>query len=197
MFAPSVARNADALLNTIGPFVPQGGQALEIASGTGEHIVRYAAQFPDTNWQPSDIAPDRLSSIRRWIDHCGLSNVSAPLVLDSAEANWSDHNSGYDLILLANLLHLISKREAETVIAESFRALNPGGNMFIYGPFLRAESFASEADERFHASLVASDPEIGYKSLEYVQAIQSELGFHPIEPLKMPANNLVLVARKI
>ena len=43
--------------------VPETGKALELASGTGEHVVRMAGAFPGLTWQPSDIDPTRITSI--------------------------------------------------------------------------------------------------------------------------------------
>ena len=35
---------------------PERGSALEIASGTGQHVVWFAAGLPDWHWQPTDAA---------------------------------------------------------------------------------------------------------------------------------------------
>ncbi|MBL4646014.1 MAG: methyltransferase [Hyphomicrobiales bacterium] len=197
LYAPAASRNADALLGAIETFVPAAGRALEIASGTGEHIVRYASKFPDVSWQPTDIDDERLISIQSWADHSGCENIRAPMMLDATKAGWADGQNGFDLILLSNLLHLISQQKAEILMSEAARALAPGGVFFVYGPFLRGEEFASEGDEKFHHSLKAADPQIGYKPFQNVQEFMENQGLRLIDPIKMPANNLVLAARKI
>ena len=52
--SPSVARNRDPILSLLRRFLPQIGTVLEIASGTGEHGVHFAAAFPRLQWQPTD-----------------------------------------------------------------------------------------------------------------------------------------------
>ena len=194
--APSAVRNIAPILEVVTAFVPPSGRALEIASGTGEHIVRYAAEFPRVFWQPTDVDPTRISSIRIRVDQAGFSNLADPVLMDATAPGWADKLPPQDLIILVNLLHLISAPEANALIAEACRALAPGGALLIYGPFLRDNHFASPGDESFHKALRAQDPEIGYKSFQDIQSRQSDGGLVPEPVIEMPANNLILTARK-
>ncbi len=195
--APSAARNRAPILDAVARFAPARGRALELASGTGEHMVALARRLPGLEWQPSDVDPEQRASIRAWLAHAGLSDsVNPPIHLDATAPGWGARLAPRALILLINLLHLISAPEAETLIAEAARALAPGGVFLIYGPFLRGTEFASEGDRRFHESLRAQDPEIGYKPVEWVRDAQCAAGLHPLPPVDMPANNLILPARK-
>jgi SAM-dependent methyltransferase len=193
MFAPSTARNAAAILEVLQRIAPRAGTALEIASGTGEHILLFAEAMPGLVWQPSEVDDTRITSIRAWTRDC--SNILDPIKLDATVAGWSQRLDPPSLIFLSNLLHLISETEARTLVLEAARALSPGGTFLIYGPFRRGAEFASEGDQRFHADLSAQDPAIGYKAFETVQAWQSEGGLHDRSVTEMPANNLILAAR--
>ncbi len=194
MHAPSAARNVEAILDVILKLAPKKGTALEIASGTGEHMVRFAQAMPDLVWQPTDVDDNRLASIQAW--NTGLPNVLRPLLLDATRSGWSRDMIPVDLVYLSNLLHLISHEEAAVLVKEAGDALAPDGVLLIYGPFRRGQAFASEADRRFHADLTAQDPAIGYKSLETVQAWQSNAGLTGLTVTEMPANNLILAAWK-
>lgn len=196
LHAPSAARNVAAIVDAISAFVPDEGTALEIASGTGQHVVRYAEAFPNIVWQPTDIDTDRLKSIAIWTLDSDLSNIQKPELLNATSDSWSPTWLGQNLIILSNLLHLISEREAMNVITQSAKALASGGVSLIYGPFLRGADFASEGDQKFHESLQFKDSEIGYKSYQFVQNAQTDSGLIPLEPIPMPSSNLLLVARK-
>lgn len=196
LYAPSASRNIEAIVQAIREFVPANGTALEIASGTGEHIVRHAAAFPNVTWQPTDIASDRLVSIAAWINDVNLPNILAPKQLDAASTGWASQWSGQDLIIISNLLHLISVDEARNIISQSAQALNPGGVFLIYGPFLRGTDFASDADRSFDDSLRNQDAEIGYKSFQSIQNVQIDAGLTLLDPTDMPSNNLLLAAQK-
>ena len=196
LHAPSAARNVDAIVQAIRAFVPANGTALEIASGTGEHIVRHAAAYPNMIWQPTDIAEDRLESIAAWIKDVDLPNILKPKQLDATSTDWGSQWFGQDLIIVSNLLHLISEDEARNIISQSARALNPGGVFLIYGPFLRGTNFASDADRTFNDSLRNQDAEIGYKSFQSIQNAQIDAGLTLLVVTEMPSNNLLLAAQK-
>lgn len=196
LHAPSAVRNVGAIVEALASIDPQNGKALEIASGTGEHMLRFASDFPALEWQPTDIDPARLASIKAWCEAAGLTNVKPPILLDASVEGWAKNMAGHSLIFLSNLLHLISEKEASTVISEAAKALAPDGVFVIYGPFLRGKSFASSADQRFDESLRASAPDIGYKSYESIQHHQDKAGLSPLAPIHMPANNLMLIARQ-
>jgi len=196
LHAPSAARNVGAIVEAIAAVMPASGKALEIASGTGEHVVRYAAAFSGLDWQPSDIDADRLNSISAWSAETGLPNILPPQMLDATKTGWAVQQPPQNVVILSNLLHLISMGEAAAVIAESAQALAPDGVFLIYGPFLRGATFASAADQRFDQSLRGKDPDIGYKSYQTVQDVQGQAGLLPLERIEMPSNNLLLAARK-
>ena len=196
LHAPSARRNRDAILAAIDAFMPERGKALEIASGTGEHVVHYAAGFPAVDWQPTDVEVARLDSIAAWSAEAGLANILPPKMLDATVEGWAADYAGQDVIILSNLLHLISEREAQTLISQSAHALAFGGVLLLYGPFLRGEDFASESDREFHESLRNGDAEIGYKSFQDIQSMQKRAGLVPLDPIEMPSNNLLLAARR-
>jgi len=197
LHAPSAARNADAILGVMKTLAPTSGRALEIASGTGQHVVQLAQNFANITWQPSDVDDARLRSIENWISHTGVTNVASPIALDATRDGWHEHHQGVDLIILVNLLHLITAPQANTLIANAARALAPGGVFVVYGPFLRGEDFASPGDAKFHASLVAQNPDIGYKSDQSVRAMLETGGLNVRPEIDMPANNLVFATHNL
>ena len=193
--APSARRNAAPILEVLQAHAPATGRALEIASGTGQHSAAFAAAFPGLDWQPSDLAPENITSIAAWRAASGSANLRAPILLDACAAGWAQEHGPRDLILAVNLLHLVSEAEASTLIAEAARALAPGGLLALYGPFRRDDGFASAGDADFHARLTAQDPATGYKPLAWVLSELRRAGLSADTPVAMPANNLMLLAR--
>ncbi len=61
---------------------------------------------------------------------------------------------------------------------------------------MRGGELTSQGDERFHESLVSTDPEIGYKDDFDVIDWAMDAGLDVAHVLEMPANNLSLVFRK-
>lgn len=192
MSAPSALRNREVIAQALQRLAPQDGRALEIASGTGEHVIHLAAVMPDIEWHPTDLDAQRLASIKAWVEAEGLPNILPPQHLDAAQSGWAQRHGPFDVILIVNLLHLISDSEAGVTLNEIGQALATGGVAFIYGPFLRDGIATSEGDATFDASLRAQDPLIGYKDVARVSAQLQAAGLTLVERLEMPANNLML-----
>lgn len=195
MHAPAAARNAAALSELISRHAPMSGNALEIASGTGQHIVQFAKKMPRLNWHPSEVDPDRMASISAYRSDQGSDNLFPPVTLNATDEGWGTRSGPWDLIVLINLLHLISTPKAKTVIVEAVSALRSGGRFLLYGPFMRSGSLTSDGDARFHAQLNAADPQVGYKNDADVHAWLTEAGVTDISTEEMPANNLAFIAR--
>lgn len=192
--APSAARNQAPILTVLADVLPARGTALEIASGSGQHVAAFARAFPGLVWQPSDANPDTLPSIRAWAGDA--ENIRAPIVLNACVAGWADDLAGQDAICLTNLLHLISTPEAEELLTGVARALAPSGVFCLYGPFRRGGALVSAGDLAFDASLRAQDPEIGYKDIDWVRGVLRDAGLASRDPVEMPASNLMLIARR-
>lgn len=63
MNAPAAERNKDPILSVLKSRVKSDrhGNALEISSGTGQHVVHFANALPNITWQPSEFDGHSLS----------------------------------------------------------------------------------------------------------------------------------------
>ena len=196
LFAPSAGRNSAPIVNLIKRIAPEPGNALEIASGTGQHIVQLALSLPNIIWSPSDVEGERLKSISAWVESENLLNIKPPIYLDATETGWAKSLPKSNFILLVNLLHLISWDETETLISELSIALKTKGIALVYGPFMRNGQLISEGDKNFHTSLIQTDPDIGYKNDLEMLTLFSNSGLVHLETVEMPANNAAFVLQK-
>ena len=194
--APSALRNADPIVELVREIAIKPGNALEIASGSGQHVVKLAAALPLLNWQPSDVDETRIKSIRCWSNDHHLTNLNPPCLLDATKEGWAEEHYGQDLILLVNLLHLISIEETKILVNEVSKALAPKGVSIIYGPFMRSGELISKGDLEFHHSLINTDPDLGYKNDLDMLNLFGEAGLVHLSTNKMPANNLAFITQK-
>ncbi|MEM9498194.1 MAG: DUF938 domain-containing protein [Pseudomonadota bacterium] len=195
MYAPAAERNAEALLDVMRRHAPQDGRALELASGTGQHVAQFARALPGLTWQPSDMDAERLGSIEAWRRTSACDNMHPAIMLDATAPGWGARHGGQALVLVINLLHLITKAQAQTLVSEAATALAPEGRLMIYGPFLRQGQPVSAGDRAFDAQLRTLDPDIGYKSDNDIEQQMKEAGFDHVDCIEMPANNLVFLAQ--
>jgi SAM-dependent methyltransferase len=195
--APSATRNAEVIRDVLRSVAPSTGRALELASGTGQHVALLAQALPGLDWQPTDRDPGNLASIDAWAAWSGAVNLRRARVLDAGAPGWGAANGPVALVQAVNLLHLVPVAVARTVVAEAAQALAPGGLLAIYGPFLRDGRTTSDGDAAFDASLRAQDPTIGYKDAAVVLGWMAAAGLVPRAPVAMPTNNLFLLADRL
>ncbi|WP_282062817.1 DUF938 domain-containing protein [Roseobacter litoralis] len=194
LHAPAAGRNAQALGDLLHDHAPETGHALEIASGTGQHIIHFAQRFPGLIWHPSEVDTERIASISAYAREAGLPNLRTPRHLDVTRADWADAVDGKQLVVLINLLHLIDDAAAQMAAAGALAALVPGGRFVLYGPFKRNGALISDGDARFHHQLSTADPHIGYKNDANVEHWLTCAGATSVTRVEMPANNLAFIA---
>jgi SAM-dependent methyltransferase len=191
--APAAERNKGPILEVLRRVLPSSGLALEIASGTGQHVVHFARALPGLRWQPSEIDPWLRRSIAAWIAAERLANVAAPIELDVERLPWP--LAAADAVLAINLIHIAPWPATEALTEGARRVLPPGGVLFLYGPFRRRGAHTAPSNERFDAELRAQDPRWGVRDMETVVALAAGAGFALEETVAMPANNCSLVLR--
>jgi len=192
--APAAERNREPILSVLRRVLPASGQVLEIASGTGQHIVHFAAALPGLTWQPSDPDEAARESIAAWTAHAGLANVRAPLALDVLQAPWGVDAA--QAVVCINMIHIAPWAAAQALFAGAGRLLAPGGVLFLYGPYRRGGAHTAPSNAAFDAQLRAADPAWGVRDLEDVAALGEAAGLALEEVVPMPANNFSLVFRR-
>jgi len=191
LHAPAAGRNRVPIADLMEGWLPPSGQVLELASGTGEHVVYFAARFPGLTWLPSDPDPRHRLSIEAYRRAEGGANLKAPLDIDVTAPGWPLAGP-LDAMVCCNMIHIAPWAAAEGLFAGAARHLRPGGAIFLYGPFRQAGVVTAPSNEAFDASLRARNPDWGLRDLEVVAALAAGLGFAAPQVEAMPANNLSL-----
>ncbi|MBC9205989.1 DUF938 domain-containing protein [Roseomonas aerophila] len=190
--APAAARNRDPILQALKPHLPPSGLVLEVASGTGEHILHLAQALPGLRWQPTEPQPEGRASIDAWA--AGLPNVLPALPLDAAGDDWPVLRA--DVVLCINMIHIAPWAAAEGLFAGAARLLGPGGLLALYGPYHRKGQKLEPGNAAFDAELRQRDPAWGLREVGEVAALAGRCGFGAPEVVEMPANNLMLLFRR-
>ena len=123
--APATIRNRDPILEVLRGLLPPMGSVLEIASGSGEHIIYFAPRLPLLDWQPSDVDPASLESVKAWAATVKTCNLKEPILLDAGLTDWPV--SEVDAILCTNLLHISPWSTTLGLLRGASEKLSAGG----------------------------------------------------------------------
>ena len=137
-------------------YPPIASVILEVASGSGEHIVHFARNFPALVFQPSDPDADARLSVAAWVKATGVTNVRAPIALDALHSVWPIASA--DGIIYINMSH-ISPWEATVGLIKGAAAMLPSRSpLYLYGPYIREGIVSAPRNEAFHRSLRDRNP---------------------------------------
>ncbi|NOX74908.1 MAG: DUF938 domain-containing protein [Alphaproteobacteria bacterium] len=195
-----VEKNAKPVIDGLSPFL-RGvkGAALEIGSGTGQHIVRFARAFPDLDWTPSEPDAFHRYSIDAWRKHEG--NTTNPAIEIDAAADWAAQTAvraiaPLSLILNLNVIHISPFSVACGIVNGAGAALREGGLLAFYGPFRENGLHTGVGNATFDARLRADNPDWGLRDVAEITALGDAVGLTRIALLNMPANNRILILQK-
>jgi hypothetical protein len=187
-------RNKDPILTVLESVLPASGSALEIASGTGQHVCFFAAQLPDIRWQPTEPEAAHLEAIATRIRESGLTNIEAPIALDVHEPRWPVA-AYYDAIICINMVHIAPWSATNALCIGAARHLRTGGKLVLYGPYLE-QGAAVQSNLDFDSTLKRRNQDWGLRELEDVTRTAALHGLPRQQIVRMPANNLAVVFAK-
>ena len=186
-------RNKQPILDELSRLLPKQGRVLEIAAGTGQHVVHFAAALPGLSFLPTDPDTSSLASIAARRSASGLGNVEAPRRLDVLDPAW-DLGAEFDAVICINMIHISAPETTPALFAGARRVLRLEGPalLVLYGPFREAGAHTAPSNAAFDAWLRSRDPRWGVRDLDDVRAIAAASGFAPRHVARLPANNLLV-----
>ncbi|MEM1052905.1 MAG: DUF938 domain-containing protein [Pseudomonadota bacterium] len=200
--APATLRNREAIAAVLSEELPSKGTVLEVASGSGEHAVYFAQAFPQLIWQPSDMEGDALDSIRAYTHEYKGKNIRDVIELDAQLPKAWSIPSQIAAALCINMLHISAYASCTGLFAGTARAAaqsssGSGFPLILYGPFFEQGVEPAESNLAFDLSLKARNPKWGIRYVEEIDSTARTYGFERRGHHEMPANNLMLVYRKM
>jgi hypothetical protein len=195
--SPAAERNKAAILAALQGLLPAQGRMLELAAGSGQHAVHFAAGLPGWQWQPTDPSPEALASVQAWSALHPAPGLLPARQLDVLQQPWPlADQAGFDAMFCANMLHIAPWACCSSLMQGAAQWLHAGGLLITYGPYFVQGEPASPGNTAFDADLRARNPAWGIRWLHAVQQAARDAGLQWVQRLAMPANNQLLVFQR-
>ena len=193
-FSSAAERNRQPILDQLQHLIPPTGSVLEIGSGTGQHAEFFAEKLPGLLWQPSDRA-ENLPGLEARFSAQGPKNILPPLKLDVIRDKWPDAH--FDAAFSANTAHIMHWEAVVAMFTGVAASLVTGARFCLYGPFNINARFTSQSNANFDAHLRAEDPKMGIRDMAEIESLANLHNMLLEQKLVMPANNFILVFKKL
>jgi hypothetical protein len=190
-FAAACERNKKPIFEVLNEVLPDCGTVLEIGSGTGQHMVFFAAQMPALQWQPSDRA-EHLPGLSCRLNVEGSDNILPPVNLDVLQM-WPEQM--FDAVYSANTAHIMSWQAVCAMFEGVAQRLLPGAPFCLYGPFNEGGAFTAPSNAAFDAQLKRDNPAMGIRDIEALEILASSRQLVLERRFSLPANNQILLFR--
>jgi len=192
--APATQRNREPIAAVLAQELPQAGTVLEVASGTGEHVIHFAELFARLQWQPSDPDAEARASIAAWAGEAQLPNLLPAVALDCTAEHWPVAQA--DAMICTNMVHISPVEATRGLVSGAARLLPAGAPLLVYGPFVEADVPTAPSNLAFDADLQRRDSRWGLRDLAWLDEAAGAHGLTRTRRVAMPANNLMLVYRR-
>ena len=192
--SPACERNKQPIGEVLQQWLADDARVLEIGAGTGQHAVYFSSLMPDLYWQASDVAAN-IKSLAMRFELEAPERLPEPIALDVRDPEWPQ--GPFDAVYTANTLHIMPFDLTPKLLEGAARVLRPGGLLLCYGPFKDQGVHTSESNRRFDASLRERDPYMGIRDTAAIFPMAEAVGLVLKADISMPANNRVLVLKKV
>jgi len=201
LFFPATQRNKESIEEVLSRIIRKNGAILEIGSGSGEHGIIFQKRFPEIIWQTSD--PDLMhrKSIISWIEYEELNKkMPQPLDLDVEKVPWQlplKLANSLQGIVCINMIHVAHWNCTIELFKGAGKLLKEGQFLILYGPFKIGNKHTSQSNYFFDNSIKIKNNLWGIRNLDEVSYEGKKNGFFQENIISMPANNLLIIYRKV
>lgn len=193
-FSSAAQRNRQAILEQLQDLLPAEGTVLEIGSGTGQHAVFFSKNLPGLLWQPSDREAN-LAGLEAFFQAEANARILPVLKLDVLSDPWPV--GSFEAAYSANTAHIMPWEAVIAMFTGVSDHLLAGARFCLYGPFNINNRFTSMSNARFDAGLRSKDSSMGIRDIAAIESLASLNQLQLEQQISMPANNFMLIFRKL
>jgi (2Fe-2S) ferredoxin/predicted O-methyltransferase YrrM len=181
---------APMVVNSVG--ASSVGRMLDVGGGSGAYSIAFAKVAPNLRGEILDLAPV-LKIAQRHIDAAGLSDR---ISLRQGDLRRDDLGTGYDLVFVSAICHMLSEEENLDLIKRSYSAVAPGGRIVIQDFFLDPDRTSPKSAALFALNmLTGTQAGNTYTEAEYRDWLRTA-GFSDATRVRLPGPAGLMIATR-
>jgi SAM-dependent methyltransferase len=166
---------------------------LDVGGGSGAYSIAFARANPALQAEVFDLPPV-VPIAERHIAEAGLGDR---VRTRTGDLRMDDFGSGYDLVLLSAICHMLGPDENRDLLRRVFRALAPRGRVVIQDHIMNEEKTAPRSGALFAINmLVGTQRGSTYSQQEYA-AWLDEAGFAQVRRISLSGPNDLMVGQRL
>ncbi len=161
---------------------------LDVGGGSGAYSIAFARSNPELEAE----LLDRSEVVPIASRHIKAANLAGRVRLRSGDLRHDDFGTGFDLVFISAICHMLSVDENRDLLLRAAGALKPGGRIVIQDFVLNAEKTAPPFAAMFSLNmLVGTEHGASYSEPEY-RAWLEEAGMHDITRVDLQGPALMI-----
>ncbi|HSD25985.1 MAG TPA: methyltransferase [Vicinamibacteria bacterium] len=155
---------------------------LDVGGGSGAYSIAFARASAALRAEILDL-PTVLPIAERHVAEAGLAER---VTLRAGDLRAGELGSGYDLVLLSSICHMLGPDENRDLLSRAARALSPGGRVVVSDFVLDEDGAAPRQAALFSINMLVGTPSgRSYRESEY-RAFLGEAGLVGVERVRLP-----------
>jgi len=168
------------------------GRLLDIGGGSGAYSIAFAQQNPTLSADIFDLA----TVVPIALQHIAQAGLSGRVHTRIGDLRTDDFGTGYDLVLLSAICHMLGPEENQDLLRRAFRALVPGGRVAIQDHIMNDDGTAPRAGALFAINmLVGTEHGSTFSETQYASWL-SAAGFQGVRRVPLPGPNGLIMGSK-
>jgi cyclopropane fatty-acyl-phospholipid synthase-like methyltransferase len=166
---------------------------LDVGGGSGAYSIAFAQQSAELSADIFDLA-SVVPIARAHVAEAGLSDR---VLACTGDLRKDVFGTGYDLVLLSAICHMLGPSENQNLFERAFKALAPGGRVVIQDHIMSDDGTAPRAGALFAINMLVGTPRGGTFSKSQYEQWLLAAGFTKVDHVALPGPNDLVIGHKV
>ena len=186
----NASERAHAVVEAVG--TARVSRMIDVGGGSGAYSIAFAKASEGLHAEVFDLE-SVLPMTRGYIAEA---EVASRVTTRAGDLRSDTFGTGYDLVLLSAICHMLSADENRDLLKRGFAALQSGGRVVVQDFILNAAKTAPKAGALFSLNMLVGTPEGASYSEDEYRAWMTEAGFQGVNRVRLVGPTSLMVGTK-